>query len=419
MAGDSHNQTPVPGASNSKALANGTASASRPLPKPAVPSSPKAPRINMEPLYSALKAATGDDWNLYKESISLFLLGRINQAELARKIDPFICSNRETVRLHNQFCVAVLANAARDPPEPGVASWVSANDKPTTGIKPATGDAMEQRLKTDIMQLPARERHRLKGIQNEHDDAFQASTQQLLESRYIRQPSFSAGGSDKTNWELEIGKRYAQPLFSESNEFPDAESLQARMVPMCYEEGLVKGCTAGSSEFMNIATETFIKELLSDLISRVRTNGANFVKTTKYRRQYEYQEAVAKTGTGSVQRNAAGLLPVEVEAEAKWRPLSLADLKVALLLGNNYLSQSRLLNETLLIGTYIEDEDERETDDMRSSTMSAPKTNGTTVNGHRNEDDMNIDDPEFFWLPGASGDHNALSGVLDDCLSYS
>ena len=51
-------------------------------------------------------------------------------------------------------------------PDQGVASWVSANDKPTTGTgsKPVSGDAAEQRLKVEVMQLPSRDRRRLKDI---------------------------------------------------------------------------------------------------------------------------------------------------------------------------------------------------------------------------------------------------------------
>lgn len=33
------------------------------------------PRIDLEPLYMALKAAVGDNWGSYKESISLFVMG--------------------------------------------------------------------------------------------------------------------------------------------------------------------------------------------------------------------------------------------------------------------------------------------------------------------------------------------------------
>lgn len=41
---------------------------------------------------------------------------------------------------------------------------MSANDKPVVLSKPVSGDAAEQRLKTEVMQLPARERRRLKEI---------------------------------------------------------------------------------------------------------------------------------------------------------------------------------------------------------------------------------------------------------------
>ena len=66
--------------------------------------------------------------------------------------------------LHNQLLIGIFFNAGRDPPEPGVASWVSANDKPVVSSKPTAGDAAELRLKNEIMQLPARDRRRIKDV---------------------------------------------------------------------------------------------------------------------------------------------------------------------------------------------------------------------------------------------------------------
>lgn len=66
--------------------------------------------------------------------------------------------------LHNQLIAGIYGNVTRDSPEPGVAPWVSANDKPTVLSKPVSGDAAEQRLKTEVMQLPARERRRIKEV---------------------------------------------------------------------------------------------------------------------------------------------------------------------------------------------------------------------------------------------------------------
>jgi transcriptional coactivator HFI1/ADA1 len=149
------------------------------------------PRIDLEPLYTALKAAIGEQWTTYKESLGLFAMGmfklcgtkfqlrqtniswtgHLGQTELSRRIDWFLDSpNGETEHLHNQLVCAIYGNVTREMPDQGVASWVSANDKPAAGAgsKPVSGDAAEQRLKYEVMQLPGKDRRRLKDIaQNE------------------------------------------------------------------------------------------------------------------------------------------------------------------------------------------------------------------------------------------------------------
>jgi len=69
-------------------------------------------------------------------------------------------------RLHNQLVAAIYGNVTREMPDQGLAPWVSANDKPstTTGSKPVSGDAAERRLKGEVMQLPSRDRRRLKDL---------------------------------------------------------------------------------------------------------------------------------------------------------------------------------------------------------------------------------------------------------------
>ena len=106
----------------------------------------------------------------WQRLIEFYFLGQLNQAELSARIDPFLITPAgEIEHLHNQLIAAIYANVTREIAE-GVASWVSANDKPTTGAgsKPVSGDAAEQRLKTEVMQLPSRDRRRLKDLnQNE------------------------------------------------------------------------------------------------------------------------------------------------------------------------------------------------------------------------------------------------------------
>lgn len=93
--------------------------------------------------------------------------GRLSQAEFSERIDPILCGdNGEKDHLHNQLVAAIYGNVTREMPDQGIAPWVSAHDKPvaTTGSKPVTGDAAERRLKGDVMQLPARDRRRIKDL---------------------------------------------------------------------------------------------------------------------------------------------------------------------------------------------------------------------------------------------------------------
>ena len=92
--------------------------------------------------------------------------GRLNQAELSERIDPILASTgSEKEHLHNKLIAGIYGNVTREMPDQGLAPWVSANDKPTAaGTKPVTGDAAERRLKGDVMQLPSRDRRRIKDL---------------------------------------------------------------------------------------------------------------------------------------------------------------------------------------------------------------------------------------------------------------
>lgn len=93
--------------------------------------------------------------------------GRLNQAEYSERIDPILSSaTGEKEHYHNQLIASIYGNVTREMPDQGLAPWVSANDKPSTGAgsKPLSGDAAERRLKGDVMQLPSRDRRRIKDL---------------------------------------------------------------------------------------------------------------------------------------------------------------------------------------------------------------------------------------------------------------
>ncbi|ORY10170.1 transcriptional regulator of RNA polII, SAGA, subunit-domain-containing protein [Clohesyomyces aquaticus] len=410
-----------------------------------------APRVDVEPLYTALKSSMGDaEWAIYKEGIARFLLGNLNQEELTRRLSP-ILSTSFLENTHNQFILGIYQNVFRDAPEPGVASWVSANDKPTqTGAKPNTGDEAEKRLKHEVMQLSRRERKRLKTVQDGVKEVWDPFTSQMVEyqdARRIKQPDTgpaSAGGFQKTNWELEIRKHYTQPLFTETHEFPDTETISARMLPICYEYGLPSGHTPDCPSYMNIATETYIKEALSNLFARVSSNGPAYIKTADFKRR------VAKEEDLGVQRSVGGMLPSEQEELRKRRPLCMEDLRIAVQLGDSYLGQVPLImggitNSRFLDTPGLEDgilgREERIRNEGPVSTVAnsaaanAEVRRVGVVNGYggasgskrdmRNGwlvdlgEQMGVegDGDEWGWQGGKEVDVDGLDGVLEGCLA--
>ncbi|KAK2798221.1 hypothetical protein FQN50_008919 [Emmonsiellopsis sp. PD_5] len=371
------------------------------------------PRLDFEPIYTELKAAIGIHWTEYKEAIALFLLGHLNQNEFASRVDHFLCADPKTEHLHNNFVCAIIGNLTRDLPDHGVASWVSANDKPTVVSKPVSGDAAEQRLKTEVMQLPPKDRRRIKAIPEPEPQSQPNPLEEYHQAKQIRLPDqvpASAGGLNKTNWELEIRKRYAQPLASEIGEFPDADSIFARMVPICYEESVVNGATMPCAVYMAIATENFVKEFLSTVFARTRSNGPsgtiNGTMTRKYRRQLQREE-MAFTRGELVKHTTSGFLPVEAKEASTRQALGVPDLRLALDLGGGLLGHMPLVVSEIL-GGYVEEELEAERNDYMESLIN---------DADRFSDKMEIDEAGWEWEGGTAQDREQLGSLLDGCLS--
>ncbi|KAL3457723.1 transcriptional regulator of RNA polII, SAGA, subunit-domain-containing protein [Aspergillus heterothallicus] len=371
------------------------------------------PRLDLEPIYTELKAAVGDKWTEYKQATSDFLLGELNQDELASRIDSIICADPKTEHLHNNFVCAIIGNLTRDLPDHGVASWVSANDKPSVVSKPTSGDAAEQRLKTEVMQLPPRDRRRIKGIpERDPHETIPSELEEYHLAKQVRVPNqvpASAGGLNMTNWELEVRKRYEQSLAQETGEFPDAESIHARMVPICYEESVVNGAGVACAEFMAIATETFVKEVLSVVFSRTRSNGPSGTINGMLKRSYKQQlerEELAFTRGEIAKDGATGLLPIEAKEASTRSALGVRDLRLSLEIGGGVLSHMPLIVDQIM-GGYLEDELEAD----KQEHFGLDQTRVTYL------DEMDTDEAEMGFEGATSSDQDQLDALLDECLS--
>lgn len=195
------------------------------------------------------------------------------------------------------------------------------------------------------------------------------------------------------------------------------------MVPICYEESVASGAGFPCAEFMAIATETFVKQVLSSVFSLTRHNGPsgtiNGMMSRKYRLQLEREE-LAFTRGEIAKDLATGLLPVEAKEASIRQPLGVKDLRLALNLGGALLGQMPLVADEIM-GAYDEDELELERhgyiEELREKADVDTKTATITATTYTNGvDTMDIDD-ELEWEGGTTMDRDQLNSLLDECLS--
>ncbi|KAJ6260592.1 hypothetical protein Dda_4818 [Drechslerella dactyloides] len=366
-------------------------------------------RIDVENIYGSLRESLGDDWGAYSDAVRSFFRGLTNRTELSRVIDPFL-QKPEIQRLHNQFFLSVTANATREAPEGDVATWVSHQGKTSSVPKTASGDAYERRLKKEIMAIPARDRRRMKEIPEvpippppllplplaphptnsnpvaAHDRIHTSTNQDSPEhaavarntrptqsrtnpprdclqipddipstltrhytAKQIRNldtsaPPISAGLNK--NWQNEVLNAYQSSLAAESGEYIDTETIQARCVPICYEEGISSNVSEETARFIGLATDFFVKDVLATMIDRVRLEEG--------RRVIKDDDAAAKNRKKTVEKVGG--------------TISMEHLRLSVSLSDNLIRQMPLSVYTILGGLnqssrYEDEEEESDEDD--------------------------------------------------------
>jgi transcriptional coactivator HFI1/ADA1 len=214
----------------------------------------------------------------------------------------------------------------------------------------------------------------------------------------------------------------------ESGEFPDTSSIEAKMLPSCYEAGLVQGHASDAAQLLSIATETFMKEFLSTVFRRTRSNGPGdsgsagfgagsaWIQTHKYRRQLRREEAAF--AKGDITRDKSGLLPIEAKEASERRPLDIADLRLALDLGDCGMSYFPSVTKSIIYNyregelehwgdhTFIDGHEPAIPDEVKQEK----------INGHA--DPMEVDGDDYGGWEGAETmDMQALDNILESCLA--
>lgn len=234
-------------------------------------------------------------------------------------------------------------------------------------------------------------------------------------------------------------------MAAESGEFPDTSTIESRMLPICYDIGLTSGHTPDAAQFMSVATETFVKQVLSQVFDKTRSNGpgsggsagsgggANWIMTHKYRVQLEKEEEA--WSRAELQRDKSGLLPIEAKAASERGPLGMADFRTALEMGDCGIGQMPIVIEQIMFG-YREGElekweeysfpngygkvvGEEHDDDIVMGGINASHVNGVNgingTNGHLEDDLSDVDG--WGWEGAGAQDREALNSILDSCLA--
>lgn len=450
------------------------------------------PRIDTEPIYTALKAALGEGFGTYRDAVAGFvlgewlvykaaltwliiLLGKLNQAELTQNLSKLLSQapsastststeSKEaklisTLHLHNQLICALHANIFREPPPDTIAPWVLAPDDAAnltqhskSGAAGGAANEAEERLKREVMALSARDRRRIKNLKDsgEQKDGLESRDSGPLAENIIYNQALTVptsaidaeasilegkGSLAKTNWDVEIKRRYAMPLAAETLEFPSRTEIQSRIEPICYEEGV--GLTANTplststlqscAELVETATEMFVKEVLERWIYSTRTNGEGMPMTSTFKSQLRKEEDAVERG--ELAKTAAGLLPCEAEVAAHREQLSIDELRLSLRLDN-----ARLPLDPFLVNRVLGDVDV----DMDAYDVPTPEdghdigaaagsvlANGAAIaNGVKEGtalpdggDLMVVDEEDWGWNGAGQEDRDALIGVLDSALT--
>lgn len=209
------------------------------------------------------------------------------------------------------------------------------------------------------------------------------------------------------------------------------------MIPICYGESLSSGAATTCAPFMATATEHFIKEVLSAIYSRTKSNitggSVNGILTHRFKKQLQVEEDGLSRGTLE-KVVGTGLLPVESREASARTGLAMHDLKLALTIGDVGLGQYPLTTGRIMTSyedgeyeTYQERrqensewiEKERVAESEHAKAAGLPQdttmTDGIEVNGfgHYDEDE----NEDWGWDGGSAASRSQLLESLDSCLA--
>lgn len=137
-------------------------------------------------MMAEIQRSLGVQWPKYRDVVTDFLTGKMNRGEFDIELQGIITGPR--IRLHNQFMLAMLANALRDPPPPHANALEWSRKRKEHVVRAPKGDTRAKRLKSEIMGMPPKERRRIKATLRDGHHKSVILPSAMLESRVAKLP---------------------------------------------------------------------------------------------------------------------------------------------------------------------------------------------------------------------------------------
>lgn len=242
-------------------------------------------RIELDKLVIDFQRLLGSNWDRYQAIVSLFLVGKISRVELCEELSTILTP--QTTRLHNQLLLTNLANALRDSPSHSVSGAGFGSGyigKKRDGKR--NRSSQYERIKKDIMALPARERRRVKSIVRDpgkriiFNSSITLNRQALLPKIPVSANRESPATQNTMQWAQDIIHGFQSMLSTESYELPDSDTLRSKVVSIAREHGLIGGVNEKVYELILLGLELHLKTIIESAIDTVRYRRSEVEKSS-------------------------------------------------------------------------------------------------------------------------------------------
>ncbi|KAK6464657.1 transcriptional regulator of RNA polII, SAGA, subunit-domain-containing protein [Scheffersomyces coipomensis] len=229
-------------------------------------------RSELEKLIREFQNKLGNDWEKYHETLALFLIGKLSRVELVTIITPLL-KDGGLIKYHNKLLLLNFANSLKDGQldfHNEFASFWNKKSAKSSKVK----SSQYEKVKSNIMSLPIRERRRIKSITRDGGKKGKITAGITL-TRHSLLPKIpmiqdkdeqQLQVNNLVQWQQDVVNGINTPIASENYELPDLDNLSKRILMTMREYGLTGGINPQVLEVLMLGLNSHLKNILESAI---------------------------------------------------------------------------------------------------------------------------------------------------------